>query len=352
MSFNNLKILSVDQWDDRQTKKTFLDRLISENFDKIYIFTQNEFEFHTAFDEFIYPFLGHYIETKNLNVDLITGIPPESDRMPKYKGLNVHYWETYWLTKTFAMQQHDRLISERQQQIEKRNNLKYHFIMMNNRSHEFRAKLIDLVTEMDILKYGAVSWHETDKFLLNSFEFKYYDGKTRTLDAKYFTELGGQYSLPDQYFESFAQLISESTPDILFFSEKISTALLNGKPFLAAASPGMHLYLNQRLGIKYYDEIFDYAFDFELDMDKRWFMIVENFKKLCNYSLDQLEDLNNTMQDKIKYNQNRAIEVSNDMSFMPLPIREYFLAYKNEKFSINTDRHLSAIFEALIPTKI
>jgi hypothetical protein len=351
MTFNTHNILSVDQWDSRFLKKVFLDRLRNETFDKIFIFTQNEFQFYTVFDEFMHPFLGNYIETKNLNVDLITSVPPESDTTEKYKGLNVHYWDTYWLAKTYAMQQNSHLIEERKQQLLNKGNLKYHFIMMNNRSHNFRAMLIDKICELDLLKYGAVSWHETDKFLLNGYEFKHFDGKPRVLDTKYFSESGGQYSLPDQYFESFAQLISESTPDVLFFSEKISTALLNGKVFLAAASVGIHNYLNKRLGIKYYDEIFDYEFDTEPDMDKRWYKIALNFKKLCEFSLNQLEDLQYQLQDKINFNTQRAIEIVNDTSFMPLPIRECFELFKQTKGETFINRHLNGVFESLWYTR-
>jgi hypothetical protein len=344
-----MKILAIDQWDSRDLKSTFLKRLRTEKFDKIFIFTQNEFQFETVFDEFIYPFLGHYIETKGLNVDLITSIPPESDKSEKFKGLNIHYWDTYWLTKTHSIINavtSNRLSLERESQKAKVNKLKFPFIMMNNRSHRFRAKLIDLLAREKLLDTAAISWNNTDKFLLNGYKFEHFDGNNRTLDEKYFTDFGGQYSLPDQFFESFAQLVSESTPNLLFFSEKISMSLLVGKPFIAAAAPGMHNYLHNRLGIKYYHEIFDYSFDFELDMNKRWEMIVQNFVKLSKLSLDQLEELQYQVQDKVEFNRNRAIEIVNDTSFMPLPIRECF-----DRFKLSTsqtiNRHLDGVFEGL-----
>ena len=125
-------------------------------------------------------------------------------------------------------------------------------------------------------------------------------------------------------------------------------ALLVGKPFLAAAAPGIHNYLHNRLGIKYYHEIFDYEFDFEPNLDKRWEMIVQNFVKLSKYSLDQLEELRHQIKDKVEYNKNRAIEIVNDTSFMPLPIKELFEIVKtSEEIAKSIPRDLHTIFNVL-----
>ena len=45
-----MKILAVDQWDTRNVKSGFLEKLRTETFDKIFIFTQNEHQYDTAFD--------------------------------------------------------------------------------------------------------------------------------------------------------------------------------------------------------------------------------------------------------------------------------------------------------------
>lgn len=332
-----MKILAIDYWDARQTKLAFLNRLRTETFDKIFIFTQNEFEFDKIFEEYLYPFLGYYIETKKLNVDLITGVIPELNTSQPFGGLNIHHWDMYWLSKTYSILYDFKLVQERANQQITSNKIKYPFIMLNNRSHSFRAQLMDYVAEAGLVDKGAISWNNTDTFLMKEFTFKYFDGKDRILDEKYKTPAGGQYSLPDQYFESVAQLISESNPDIIFFSEKISTALLLEKPFLAAAGPGIHQYLNKRMGIKYYDDIFNYDFDSEPDMDKRWKMIVENFVKLSKHPINILEEIHSQLQEKALYNKNRAIEIVHDLNFMPKPIQEYFYYYKTTEDKINND---------------
>ena len=78
MSYEKLKILAVDYWDTQQVKELFLRRLQNESFDKIFIFTQNEWALEKIFGDHFFPFLGTYIEYHNLNVDLITSLPKQS----------------------------------------------------------------------------------------------------------------------------------------------------------------------------------------------------------------------------------------------------------------------------------
>lgn len=324
---DTVNFMCVDIWDSRQVKKKFIEVLTStpNKYKDKFIFTQNEMEYDLVFDEFVYPLLGHYVQNSGLNVDIITSLVNEKPNVNKYKGLNIHCWPTYWLGKTYGSLQ--STYEERQSLKKQVQGLKYHFIMMNNRCHRFRCELIDKVAEQNLLKFSAYSWNNTDAFLMDNYIFRYFDGNTKTFNDNFRTT-GGQYHVPLEYFESFAQLISESTPDKLFFSEKISIALIVGKPFIAAAGYKIHAYLRDVLGFKLYDEIFDYSFDNEPDMYKRWDLIVDNFKKLSTYSLIELESLQVKIQDKITFNQLRAKEIIEDINSMPTPIQTCYQHYK------------------------
>jgi len=319
--------IAVDIWDQRQVKKKFIESLTTNNYKNIYIFAQNEMEYDLVFDEFVYPLLGHYVESKGLQVDVISSLVNEKENVPKYKGMNIHLWPTYWLYKTYGYFKSAPCYTERVLHKQKSQGLKYHFITMNNRCHAFRCELMDKLAQYDLLKHSAYSWNNTDTFLINEYQFKYFDPVTKTFDDDYKTK-GGQYYLPTEYFESFAQLISESDPSKLFFSEKISIALITGKPFIAAAGYKIHAYLRDVLGFKLFDEVFDYAFDNEPDRVKRWDMIVENMKNLCKLSLEQLKELEHSVKPKMIYNQNRVKEIVQDTNFIPKPVQDGIKLHK------------------------
>lgn len=318
--------IAVDICDQRQVKKQFIELLTTNSYKNIYIFAQNEMEYDLVFDEFVYPLLGHYIESKGLHVDIIMSLVKEKDNVKKYKGIDIHSWPTYWLYKTYGHFKSTSCYNERIKRKSESQGLKYHFITMNNRSHPFRCELIDKLAEHDLLKHSAYSWNNTDTFL-NTYQFKYFDAKTKTFDDGFKTT-GGQYYLPTEYFESFAQLISESDTNRLFFSEKISIALITGKPFIAAAGYKIHEYLRDSLGFKLFEEVFDYSFDNEPDRIKRWDMIVENMKNLCKLSHEQLKDLTHSIRPKIIYNQNRAREIVQDANFIPKPVHDCIKLYR------------------------
>ena len=319
--------IAIDIWDQRQSKQKFIELLTTQVYKNIYIFTQNEMEYDLVFDEFVYPLLGNYIQSTGLQVDLITSLVNEKPNVKKYNGLNIHCWPTYWLYKTYGQFYNTSCYNERIKRKQEAQGLKYHFIMMNNRSHKFRCELIDKLAEHNLLNHSAYSWNNADTFLTNGYQFKYFDGFQKTFNDGFKTT-GGQYYLPTEYFESFAQLISESDPNRLFFSEKISIALITGKPFLAAAGLHIHKYLKDTLGFKLYDEIFDYSFDNEPDQSKRSAMIVENFKNLCNLSIEQLKELEVNLNDKIIYNQNRAKEIVQNVNYIPKPVQDCIEIYR------------------------
>jgi hypothetical protein len=105
------------------------------------------------------------------------------------------------------------------------------------------------------------------------------------------------------------QLISESTIDALFITEKTAIPLLTSKPFLVASVPGYHAHL-KKLGFELYTEIFDYSFDDEIDEDIRYQKLLTNLIKISSYSEDQLVSAHNQIKEKLLFNQNRAIEIA------------------------------------------
>lgn len=122
--------LAVDVWDQRQVKRQFIERLVSEKFDEIFIFTQNEWEYFSLFDELVPSLLNYFLEHSGTNINVITSLVNPLPNDPGHKGYNLKFWSTYWLYKTYGILKRPHLIDERQEQRSKASGLKHHNIMM------------------------------------------------------------------------------------------------------------------------------------------------------------------------------------------------------------------------------
>jgi hypothetical protein len=156
------------------------------------------------------------------------------------------------------------------------------------------------------------------------------------LESKY-TEDKNHYRIIDQYYKSFAQLISESTSRAFFLSEKTATALLLGKPFLVASCMHYHKFL-KNLGFELYEEIFDYSFDNEPEEEKRYEMLLVNFKKLVKIPKYQLHILQSKVANKLEFNKRHARALAHDMTKYPQVAIEAINWYKDTGNVL--DKHL------------
>lgn len=203
----------------------------------------------------------------------------------------------------------------------------YHFLYLNNRPHMWRKLLIDSLSKHDLLNYSAYSWHNTNDagVIPNSYEFKYYDGATKTLDNRY-TTVKDQCYVPKECYESFFQLVSESTINLPFFTEKTFMPIIVGKPFLIAGCQGIHKIL-QSMGFKLYDEIFDYSFDKISDVEKRFEMIALEVKKITDTPLHDLKKYNNSLTLKILHNREKFYDLVYSNRHTPDIIQKIFKHY-------------------------
>ena len=103
------------------------------------------------------------------------------------------------------------------------------------------------------------------------------------------------------------QLVAESENEIFFLSEKTAVPLLCNKPFLVVSSKDYHKNL-QELGFLLYDELFDYSFDSIEHNYQRTEQLILQVKKFESYTNEQLLDLTNQIEYKLKYNRDIAIK--------------------------------------------
>ena len=200
------------------------------------------------------------------------------------------------------------------------NSRNYHYISLNNHPIDARCIMMDTLAKHELINYGAISWLQTaigrqpkepnEKLLQHlHFKFKYWIPKIIKLDivrADHHESKFYRGKVPHEYNYSFMHLITESYLEWLFISEKTPIALLLMKPFLVVGAKGFHQNL-ERLGFKLYDEIFDYSFDLEDTVEARCEGVARNIKKISELSIEELNNLYNSLLNKLKHNRKLAL---------------------------------------------
>lgn len=238
-------------------------------------------------------------------------------------NLHVDYWPTFWLMFTYL-----RLCNGEPLSVNTANGLSiddynvglnyefdYAFISMNGVPKLHRCLMQDILSEQDLLKHGKYSWRN----LRNSghwYNFKHWNEHQIFLDQSDPNTLFHQEIIPPVYKNCFMQLVPETHEDRFFLTEKTSIPLFFNKPFLVAGSQYFHQRLNG-LGFKSYDEIFDYSFDSEPDLEKRYRMLSEQIKRWTNKSREEWTKAYKLVFDKCVYNKALAIKYVFDESNYP-----------------------------------
>ena len=247
---------------------------------------------------------------------------------------NMHtiLWPTFWLNRTFSQniyKNRDFFLNKQMADFKKEEIL-YPYITMNNVGKYHRCLMIDLLAKEHLLDKGAVSWRN---FCVDTeYEWKYTDSTQRTLsDFKNYdaSTYDIQFTPPSEFYKSFMSIISETTTDLVFITEKTATALLYKQPFIVQGGVGFHKNL-ESLGFKLYDEIFDYAFDYEENLHLRTNMIIDNVKNIAN---QDFYELYRKIKPKLDYNHKLMIEIAKDRFQLPMLLKNnkvFYETYRKE----------------------
>lgn len=290
-----------------------------ENFN-IYILAAEEFEVGNNFEKIINISLAEKFLSKNLNVNFIFGSQDlkfyQQDNFLYHSpnhNMHVHLWPTFWFNCTLKSSDYFYLKEKLNQE---KNNIIYPYISLNNVGKYHRCLLIDLLAKNNMLEIGAVTWHNfcvDTNYSWNWIESNKVERKLSD-SSKYLKDnYVQQFTPPEEFFQSFMSVISETTDKTVFITEKTSIALLLKQPFLVQGAVGFHSYL-QSIGFELYTELFDYSFDKEIDIHKRTEMIIGNIKSILNSDLNKLYNL---IKPKLKYNQKKFFEIVYDESIYP-----------------------------------
>lgn len=182
------------------------------------------------------------------------------------------------------------------------------FCTLINRPYEFRCKFIDKIHEKKLDGYFNFTWNTiTPTFLGYQYPFEYFEEKVYKLDDRY--ENGNNWiHPPTQYFESLFDIVLESTVDCKFYTEKTARPIYYKKPFILVGSTNINKGLTD-FGFELYDEIIDYSFDSENDLDIRIDMVVFELRKLKKINLKKIQKIT---QKKIEHNFQNLLKIQKE----------------------------------------
>lgn len=334
-----MKYITHNQWSGNDKFVEFYNRVISEDCDRIIIFCQNEWEWYNHEPEH-WQLLQDYCKKNNKTIHVVTGAA-EKDFPVHLDNIEVSYWPTAWFGRTYVnaiRKNGNNLFIDPDSDVQ----YTHHYLNFNHRPKSHRFKIIDQLAKHDILKNGMVSIHLQEvysghmhnRWVTN--KWKYFKYKPMEIDIGDFKKdaHGQMFAVTNAHRTSFCQLVSETTDRAYFISEKTIMPLCAGKPFLVASRQGFHKLL-QDLGFELYDEIFDYSFDAVADEDKRYELLVDNIKRLCDIPLEDLPALVKKIQHKIRHNKERVKELVYERERYPALLQEVLTHYKSTKEEVD-----------------
>ena len=120
-------------------------------------------------------------------------------------------------------------------------------------------------------------------------------------DAKYsYEKFDIKYYL-DSYFQVVTGNDFTDLDDQLIFSEKIWKPITNFQPFIYLDNAGALKKLRE-YGFKTFSPFIDERYDDILDVKKRFSMIETEINKLCNKSIEEIQEWYWSIEDVLKYN--------------------------------------------------
>lgn len=198
--------------------------------------------------------------------------------------------------------------------------LSYLYTSFNNLSHLHRCILMDTLAKYNLIDRGAISWRDIHRSLDNDrndipdsvrmgyYQWKHWEPKRLKLDIEDMQNSHiFQAIIPEQLKQSFIHLVPESTHELFFLTEKTGIALIYNKIFLVAGCKDYHKQLVD-MGFKLFDNLFDYSFDSEENMEKRFDGIVQNINLYKDKSMEELQALRKESEEIIRHNRRVALD--------------------------------------------
>jgi hypothetical protein len=269
----------------------------------------------------------------NVNFYLVLGADkPEIfkylyDLPTKVKNFDILFYPTYLIFHTYVgirnlLLLHIKFKDVRGLEIEKK--FDYLYINYNNKPRLHRCMLVDELFRTKLNEFGRISWNQlttirpdnvSDLLSIDTYEFKHWKEEYINIDSyrdiqKIHTD---EFSPLLIQPNALIELVSETSKEVAFITEKTFRPILLEQPFICLGAPNQNLDL-LKYGFELYDEIFDYSFDSQPNIEDRINGIIENLNKIKDKDYYQLYKL---LEPKIKRNKEKMFSLLENDPFNP-----------------------------------
>ena len=294
----------------------------------------NEVEYYDkVFKKQIIDQLLETTQQYNVPVKILTSSLNKNKSLDKFSHIEIIGWPTFWFARTYRVWTYPdaynynmmKGVSIKNENVYKDTNFTYPYICLNNIQKNHRGILMDMLAKNDLIKHGAITWRGssyTNQPI--NYQYKYWNPEILILDQDVNTHFR-QETMPNEFGNSLMQLVTESDDIETFFTEKTATPIFLNRPFLVASNYGFHKDL-KKYGFELYDELFDYSFDDEPDMETRYDKLVQNLKPYVGLNSLELQKHYNRVDNKIIHNRKLALKYAVQI---PKEIMELHLLIKN-----------------------
>lgn len=199
-----------------------------------------------------------------------------------------------------------------------------HFLCLNRNSGRIhRPKLVLELIRNDIFDKGLVSLFKSQDFdnfceLPQNIHFKTHIKEKYPFivdyeDADAVADMHNYFTKKEMWDRTYFSVVTESCTikESVFITEKVVRPMIYFHPFIVYGNPNT-LREVRNMGFETFPEFFDESYDTIEDENERLNAIIENVKKLCSLSLEELHNLYQSVYPKLVHNRNLLSSLERD----------------------------------------
>lgn len=205
-----------------------------------------------------------------------------------------------------------------------------YFTCYNRQARAHRLILLEHLNQKGLLKYNYYSLVYYD-YNIEMYKKSYkFDFKNLTVPQKDLEKKDdinrSYYTLSSSFLNSAFQLVTETTDDQIFLTEKTFYPILAKKPFLIFGAQHTNKVL-EKFGFKLYRDVFNYDFDDIEDTEERSKAIVEEVERVVDTYFPS--ELYQKLKPTAEHNYKVALDILQNKKFIPTKFKEWEEEYKD-----------------------